>query len=337
MKVAQLVKHGNDPSCFKITEVDKPTPKPSEVLIKVQAFGLNYADVMARLGLYREAPPLPSVLGYEVVGIVESVGQGVDASKTGKQVVALTEFGGYAEYVATSELATMILPFEMPLASAAALATQYATAYYATYQLGNVQEGDRVFIHASAGGVGLALIQFCKLKNCTTYGTVSSDIKAETIKQLGVQHVINSSKQNVLQEIQALTNKLDVIFDSVGGKGVKVGIKALSAGGRIICYGGSQLADGSGILNLIKFGLSFGFYSPIEFLSQSKSIMGINMLKLMREHPTSLQIILNGITRLLQEKKISIPMGEAFPISKLFEAHQHLQSRKSVGKLVVQW
>ena len=337
MKVAQLVKRGNDPSCFKIAEVNKPTPKADQVLIKVEGFGLNYADVMARLGQYREAPPLPAVLGYDVVGVVEAVGQGGDSNIIGKRVVAVTEFGGYAEYAIAHEGAAAEIPNDMPLASAAALATQYATAYYAAFQLGNIQDGEHVFIHASAGGVGLALVQFCKLKNCVMHGTVSNDTKAETIRQLGVQHIINSSKENVIDELRKLDSQVDVIFDSVGGKGVKVGFQSLRAGGRIICYGGSQLTSGKGIFNMVRFGLSFGFYSPIQMLSQSKSILGVNMLKLMRARPQSLKTILNQILKLLQENKISTPMGETFPIDKLFEAHSYLQSRKSMGKIAVKW
>jgi NADPH:quinone reductase-like Zn-dependent oxidoreductase len=337
MKVVQLVKHGNDPSCFQISDAGRPTPKAGEVLIQVQGFGLNYADVMARLGLYRDAPPMPAVLGYDVVGTIESVGQGGDSSMIGKRVVAVTEFGGYAEYAIAHEGATAEIPFDMPLASAAALATQYSTAYYAAFQLGNIQGRERVFIHAAAGGVGLALIQFCKLRNCLIYGTVSNDAKAETIREMGVQNVINNSKQNVPDELKKLNHQLDVIFDSVGGKGVKIGLRSLTAGGRIICYGGSQLTAGKGVFNLLKFGLSFGFYSPIQLLSQSKSILGVNMLKLMREHPQSLRIILGNILTLLQEKKIDLPVGETFPIDKLFEAHAYLQSRKSIGKIAVQW
>src|SRR5687768_10653741 len=136
MRVAQLVRQGNEPSCFQIKEMEKPSPKAGEVLIKVKAFGLNYADVMARKGLYREAPPLPSVLGYDVVGIIDSVGEGVDATKIGKSVVAVTEFGGYAEFAVANQLATAEVPADMPLASAAAIATQYATAHYAVFSLG---------------------------------------------------------------------------------------------------------------------------------------------------------------------------------------------------------
>jgi NADPH:quinone reductase-like Zn-dependent oxidoreductase len=336
MKVAQLVKTGDSPSCFQIKEMAKPTPKAGEVLIKVKAFGLNYADVMARRGMYRDAPPLPSVLGYDVVGVVESVGPGGYSDLIRKQVAAVTHFGGYAEYAIANELAIAEIP-DMPLASAAALATQYATAHYAAYTTSNVQEGETVFIHAAAGGVGLALIQFCKLKNCIIYGTVSNDKKAALISELGVHYVINSSKQNVLEEITKLNNKLDVIFDSVGGKGVKLGFKALRAGGRIVCYGGSKMVEGSGFLNLIRFGLSFGFYHPVEFLSQSKSMIGVGMLKVMQEKPAYLKVAMNETLRLLNEKKITMPIGESFPIGKLFEAHQYLESRKSIGKIVVEW
>src|SRR5690349_2535356 len=295
MKAIQLVKHGLGPDSFKTIEKEKPSPKKGEVLIRVQAFGLNYADVMARMGMYRDAPPLPSILGYDVVGIVESVGEGCDAAKTGQQVGAGTEFGGDSEYVTTREEAVVVLPVKLPLASAAALATQYATAYYCVFQLGNVQKGERVFIHAAAGGVGLALIQFCKLLECDIYATVSSDAKAELIRQSGVQHVIKGSYKDVLGELRQLDNKLDVVFDSVGGAAVKIGIKALRAGGRIITLGGAQMTAGKGFINLMRYGLSFGFYSPIQLLSQSKSIQGVNMLKLMRAHPHALANTLNGV------------------------------------------
>jgi synaptic vesicle membrane protein VAT-1 len=335
MKVAQLVKTGDSPSCFEIKELEKPKPKAGEVLIKVKVFGLNYADVMARRGVYRDAPPLPSVLGYDVVGVVDSVGTNVDATWVGKKVVAITHFGGYAEYAIANELAIAEIP-EMPLASAAALATQYATAHYAVFTTSNVQRGETVFIHAAAGGVGLALIQFCKLKDCTIYGTVSNDIKAALISELGVHHVINNSKQDVLEEIKKLNGKLDVVFDSVGGKGVKLGFKALRAGGRIVCYGGSKLGEG-GFLKLIAFGLSFGFYHPIQFLAQSKSMIGIGMLRVMQEKPGYLKLALNETLQLLEEKKITMPIGESFSINKLFEAHRYLESRKSIGKIVVEW
>jgi NADPH2:quinone reductase len=326
MHVARLVKYGNSPSCFEISDKEKPTPGPGQVLVQVKAFGLNYADVMARQGLYRDAPPLPAVLGYDVVGVVEGVGAGVAPDWIGKSVVAVTEFGGYAEFAVASVFAIAEVPTEMPLASAAALATQYATAYYAAFKLSNIQQGDQVFIHAAAGGVGLALIQFCQLKGCTIYGSVSTDKKAELLKAMGVPFVINSSRQNIYDEFQKLHKKLDVIFDGVGGKMTKAGFKALRAGGRIVCLGGSQLTEGKGIFNLLKFAWAFGFYSPVQFLSQSKSMLGLNMLKLIRTNPQYLQEFMLGTLQLLNEKKIDMPIGQSFPVTKLFEAHMHCKA-----------
>jgi NADPH:quinone reductase-like Zn-dependent oxidoreductase len=337
MRVAQLIKHGNSSSCFEIAEREKPNPKQGEVLIKVKAFGLNYADVMARQGLYREAPPLPSILGYDVVGVIERVGTNVSTHWIGKQVVAVTEFGGYAEYAIANEFAFAEVPTEMPLPSAAALATQYATAYYAAFKLSNIQPDDHVFIHAAAGGVGLALIQFCQLKGCIMYGSVSTDKKAELIKSMGVQYVINTSKQNIYEEFQKLQGQLDVIFDGVGGKVTKAGFKALRAGGRHVFLGGSQLTEGKGIFNLLRFVWSLGFYTPVQFLANSKSMLGLNMLKLIRSNPKHLQEFMTGTIQLLKEKKIAMPVGESFPIEKLFEAHMHLQSRKSIGKIIIEW
>lgn len=307
------------------------------MLIKVDAFGLNYADVMARKGMYRDAPPLPSVLGYDVVGTVVALGTGVSQHLLNKQVAAVTEFGGYAEYAVTRADAVVELPFDMPPHAAVALTTQYATSYYSAYQLANVQEGEHVLIQAAAGGVGLALIQLCRLKNCTMYGTVSNEKKAEVVRAMGVHHVLNTSNQNMNDELRKLEKKLDVIFDSVGGKGVRLGYKALKAGGRLVTLGGAQLTEGTGILNMIRFGLSVGFYSPIQLLTQSKSILGVNMLKLMQGNPGALQTVLLALTTLLREKKIDVPAGETFGIDELFQAHMHLQSRKSIGKVAVKW
>jgi NADPH:quinone reductase-like Zn-dependent oxidoreductase len=337
MRVAQLVHYGNDPSCFEISEREKPAPRQGQLLIKVKAFGLNYADVMARKGLYKAAPPLPAVLGYDVVGQVEQVGEGVSSSWIGKKVVAVTGFGGYAEYAITHELAIAEVPADMPLASATALTTQYATAYYAAFVLGNVQPGEHVFIHAAAGGVGLALIQFCKLKGCVIYGSISTNKKAELLQTLGVHHIIHTGKQNIYKELEKLNRQLDVVFDGVGGKMTKAGFKSLRSGGRLLFMGGSQLTEGSGFLNKLKFVWAMGLYTPLQFLAQSKSILGLNMLALSRSNPKRLQEFMQGTIQLLNEKKISLPIGESFPLAKLHEAHLFLQSRQSIGKIVIEW
>ena len=165
MKAAVLVRKGDPSRAFEIREVPDPKIKDGEVLIKVEGFGLNFADVMARLGLYADAPPMPSVLGYDVTGRVTAVAPDITHLQVGDRVTAMTRFGGYAEYVAAMGMGTARIAEDMPVGEATALTTQYCTAYYAAAEVVNLHEGDRVLIHSAAGGVGTALLQHAKYKN----------------------------------------------------------------------------------------------------------------------------------------------------------------------------
>ena len=191
MKTVTLVKHGKAEQAFELRESKMPVPAENQVLINVEAFGLNYADVMARFGLYKEAPALPSVLGYEVVGYIESKGAGVTSLQNGQRVVAFTRFGGYAQYAVAEAVAVTPIPETMEVGVAAALATQYCTAFYASEIMANVQAGEHVMIHAAAGGVGIALIQLAKRKKCTVYGTASAESKLYFLRSPGVDYPIN--------------------------------------------------------------------------------------------------------------------------------------------------
>jgi NADPH2:quinone reductase len=177
MKAAVLTTKGDALKAFQLKDVPQPKPKGLQVLIKVEAFGLNFADVMARNGLYKDAPSMPSILGYDVVGEVIESSSDEYTYLIGKRVVAMTRFGGYAEYAVTDARACAVISAGMQAGSAAALATQYCTAYRAAYEAVNLFEGDNILIHAAAGGVGTALTQLAKLKGCTVYGTSSSEKK----------------------------------------------------------------------------------------------------------------------------------------------------------------
>lgn len=339
MQAVVLVKYGNPERAFELRELNKPEPKEGEVRIKVAAFGLNYADVMARKGMYKDAPPLPAVIGYDVVGIVDKLGPGADEELLGKRVVSLTRFGGYAEYVVANQLVAHPINDQLSNAAATALATQYSTAYYASNMATNIFEGDHVLIHAAAGGVGLALIQLAKLKNCVIYATASSDMKIKMLEDLGVNYPINSEETNFVEEIENIrgSDGLDIIFDSIGGKSVKKGFRLLSPAGRIVCYGGSKRSDGRGIINDLKLAIGFGIYSPISFLMQSKSFIGVNMLRISDERPSIIKTAMENIIELINNKTIPEPIGRAFPVSDISEAHNLLESRESVGKLAIEW
>lgn len=338
MKAAVLIRQGAASKAFEIREIPKPQPKSDEVLIKVAAFGLNFADVMARNGMYKEAPPLPCVLGYDVAGTVEAIGTGVTNIKNGDKVTALTRFGGYAEYVVTKSSAAAIIPAGLDGATAPALATQYITAYYAAAEAVNLFAGDKVLIQSGAGGVGTALIQFCKHKGCEIFSTAGSDEKLQYLKSLGVHHPINYNKEDFEALIKSLTagKGVDVIFDAVGGASVKKGFRSLAAGGRIVCYGAADLTD-KNIFGKIKTALGFGFYHPVMLMMPSKSIIGINMLSIGDGKPAVIQRCLEAVIRLHGEGIFIPTISKVFPVTEIGEAHEYLEKRKSVGKVVVKW
>ncbi|MES2849077.1 MAG: zinc-binding dehydrogenase [Bacteroidota bacterium] len=338
MKAAVLVKQGAASKAFEIRELPKPQPKNDEVLIKVSAFGLNFADVMARNGMYKEAPPLPCVLGYDVAGTVEAIGTDVTNIKTGDKVTALTRFGGYAEYVVTKSSAVAIIPGSMDDATATTLATQYITAYYAAAEAVNLFAGDKVLIQSGAGGVGTALIQFAKHKGCEIFSTAGSEEKLQYLRSLGVHHPINYNKEDFEASIKSLTagKGVDVIFDAVGGASVKKGFRSLGAGGRIVCYGAAALTD-KNIFGKIKTALGFGFYHPVMLMMPSKSIIGINMLSIGDGKPAVVQRCLEAVIRLHAEGIFVPTIGKVFPVNEIAAAHEYLEKRKSIGKVVVKW
>jgi NADPH:quinone reductase-like Zn-dependent oxidoreductase len=338
MKAIALVKTGDAGSAFEVREIAKPQPQTGEVLIKVSAFGLNFADVMARRGLYKEAPPLPAILGYDVAGIVESIGENVDNITPGDRVTAMTRFGGYAEYAVTSSSAVAVVPKHIDNATATALATQYCTAHYAAAEMVNLHEGDKVLIQSGAGGVGTALIQYAKYKNCEIFATAGNDSKLQYLSSLGVDHPINYVSKDFEQEIKKLTDGkgVDVIFDAVGGSSVKKGFRSLAAGGRLVCYGAADLSD-KNLFGKVKLGLEFGFYHPVMLISPSKSIIGVNMLRIADNKPAIIKRCLEQVMQLTRTGVFVPTLGKVFKASDIAAAHEYLEKRKSIGKVVVEW
>ena len=220
MKAAVLVRTGDAAKAFEIREVPVPKIKEGEVLIQVEGFGLNFADVVAREGMYEDAPPIPSILGYDVVGRVTEVAPDIKHVKIGDRVTAMTRFGGYAEYVAAMGMGVAKISDDMPVGEGTALTTQYCTAYYAAAEAANIHEGDSVLIHSAAGGVGTALVQYARHMKCEIYATAGSESKLKMLSEEGVHHAINY----VTEDFEAVINSktggkgVDAIFDAVGGR-----------------------------------------------------------------------------------------------------------------------
>jgi len=339
MKAIQLIKYGAASEAFRITETEKPGIESNEILIKVSSFGLNFADVMARRGLYQEAPPLPAVLGYEAVGVIEETGSNVKEWSVGQRVVAFTRFGGYAEYVKADQQALAAIPDNMDSGVATALSTQYCTAYYAAYDMANIHEGEVVMIHAAAGGVGIALTQLAHLRGCKVVGLAGSDEKIRFLKESGVELALNYRSVDFSVEVPAqLGRKVDVIFDPVGGKSFKKDKKILDYGGRIVAYGASdQLNRRKGFISTMKLLFGFGFLHPVGLIVNSKGILGVNMLKIADHKPEILLNTLKSVVDLAEKGKIKPLVGKEYKAEEIAAAHDYFESRRSIGKIVLYW
>ncbi len=340
MKAWFLTKHGDAQNAFELCETARPVPTDQQVLIKVEAFGLNFADIMARRGLYEDCPSLPAILGYDVVGVIQSLGKNADEKLLGKRVAALCRFGGYAEYVVTDHRALVPIPDEMPACEATALGTQYLTAYYSMYMHMNLQAGDKVLIHAAAGGVGTALTQLAKNKGCIVFGNAGSDEKLDYLKNNNVDYPINYRQHDYEKEIKVILKKekLQAIFNPIGGKTFKKDMRLIGAGGTLLLFGASQrIGSSSKWIATMKFLWDMGLMIPIMLVGSSKSIAGVNMLRVSDHAPEKIQYCLNGLIELYKLKKINPHAGGLFPSNELAKAHELLESRNSTGKIAVFW
>ncbi|MBW7868387.1 MAG: zinc-binding dehydrogenase [Brumimicrobium sp.] len=338
MKAIQLVKYGNSAQAFKIIDVLLNEPKSDEVQIEVERFGLNYADVQARKGLYREAPPLPCVLGYEVVGKIVKVGKDVSQEWINKRVISFTRFGGYSQLVNSSYKAIVEIG-DYDGNKALCLATQYVTAYYMSHVATTIQKGDNVLIHAAAGGVGTALIQLLQDRDVNIIAKVGSNNKIEYLKDLGVKHIVNYKKSEYSAEVKRIlgTESLHASFNPAAGSTFKKDFKLLGPTGKLILFGASELSEKWGILSQLNFVRKMGLMMPIALMMTSKSILGINMLKVADYKPDVLQNCLQAVVQRAIENKLDPKVGAIYNARDIAQAHEFLASGESIGKLVVEW
>lgn len=332
-----LVKNGASDKAFELRDISL-SPEANEVLVKTEAFGLNYADVMARLGLYQDCPPLPTIIGYEAVGRIEAIGENVKNVKVGDRVLAFCRFGAYASHVVTKDIAVVPIGEDLPAGEATALATQYSTAWYALEEKLNLHKGDKILIHAAAGGVGTALIQMAKRRGCIIAGTASAH-KHDYLREQGVDLPLdyrNQDFEKVLED-EGWKGQLDAIFDPTGGQSVRKGVNLLNSGGSMVMYGASSMTDANNVFQKLKVATGFGIWSPIILLTRSISLIGVNMLRIADNKPELLQHCMEQCVNLANTGELKPTVGGEFKASELAKAHDYLQSRKSIGKIVVHW
>jgi NADPH2:quinone reductase len=334
-----LTKVGSAHESFEKREFELRSIAEGEVLIEVEAFGLNYADVMARRGLYREAPPFPCVVGYEVVGTIKEVSSTSDHSLIGKRVVAFCRFGGYAKHVITWDYAVVPVG-DTPAEEAMVLCTQAVTAYYMAEYLTPIHKGEKVLIHAAAGGVGTVLIQLAKRRGAEVFAKIGNDSKRELVKALGADHIINYNHSDYAEQILSITkgDRLDASFNPVAGSTYKKDFALLGSGGRIVLFGGSEMASGKwGIFSKLNFVRKMGMLMPIFLMMRSKNVLGVNMLKIADNRPMVLAECLREVVSLHHLGFIKPQVGGVYRDSEIAEAHAALESGKTTGKLTVKW
>ena len=338
MRAIQLIKYGDAHTAFKTKEVPIPPLTSSDnILIKVQAFGINFADVMARKGLYRAAPKLPAILGYEVVGIVERVNSNFNEYLIGKRVLAMTRFGGYAEYSVASTKGIIEIQDQVPNGHALALATQYCTAHIAVEKT-SLRNNDFVLVHSASGGVGTALTQLAKLKKCQIIGLTGTSSKIPYLKKNGVDFPINHENNNYNKKVLDVINgqKISAIFNSVGGNTFKKDLEFLDSGGHLVFFGISdRIKSGKGVINTLFQMMKIGKIHPAKLILNSQSINGLNLLEIADKKPEQIQKSLKELISLYIENKISPTAENEFNWEQLSDAHYGLENSKFVGKVYV--
>ncbi|KLO32575.1 zinc-binding dehydrogenase [Mycobacterium haemophilum] len=332
MRAVVITKHG-DPSVLQVQQrPDPPPPGPGQLQVAVRAAGVNFADHLARVGLYPDAPKLPAVVGYEVAGSVEAVGDGVDANRVGERVLAGTRFGGYAEIVNVAAADTIALPDGVSFEQGAAVPVNYATAWAALLGYGSLRAGERVLIHAAAGGVGIAAIQLAKAAGAEVHGTASPG-KHQKLAELGVDRAIDYRRDGWWKGL----GRYDLVLDALGGTSLRRSYDLLRPGGRLVGYGISAMQQGEkrSLRRVAPHALSMlrGF-NLLTQLEESKAVIGLNMLRLWDDRGT-LEPWITPLTKALQDGTISPVVHAAVPFAEAPKAHRILAARENIGKVVL--
>jgi NADPH:quinone reductase-like Zn-dependent oxidoreductase len=322
--------HGG-PEKLQVQQRPDPPLGPGEVRIEVAAAGINFADVMARIGLYPDAPKPPSVVGYEVAGTVVEVGENVAGFADGDRVLAGTMFGGYASQVCVPADDVVPLPESLSFEQGAAVPVNYATAWAGLFEYGGLKEGGRVLIHSAGGGVGIAATQLARRAGAEVHGTASAG-KHERIREIGVHHPYDYTREDWHRGAP----KFDVVLDAVGGPSFRRSYELLRPGGRLVAFGASAVISGErrNLLTAGRAALRMPRFNLIKQMSESKSVIGLNMLTLWKDRGT-LRPWIEPLQELMRDGTIEPVVAGAFPFEEAGAAQSMIIERRNVGKVVL--
>jgi len=335
MRQIWITKKGS-PDVLAVKEAPDPDAKDGAVRIRVRASGINFADLMARVGLYPDAPPVPCVVGYEVSGTIDGIGKGVTGFAEGDRVLAMCKFGGYSDVVAVPANQVVKMPDKMTFEEGAAFPVVYVTAYNMMVFNGNLRRKSSILIHSAAGGVGLAAIQIAKTRGCIILGTASPS-KHAFLKEQGCHHPLDSGGDYAAQARAVVGDQgIDLILDPVGGKSWTEGYDLLAPCGRLVAFGLSAAASGNtrNLWNAMMQVMSVKKWSPMKLMDDNKTIGGTNVGHLFGR-PEFIAEQLIALMEMYERGELKLYVDRTFPFTEAGAAHQYLHDRKAKGKVLL--
>lgn len=335
MRAAVVKKYG-PPENFELREWPDPTPKPGECLVRVRTVGINFADLLQRMGVYPGTPKPPFIPGFEVAGFIERAPTGATL-RPGDRVVAMTHFNAYAEFAACPAEGTFAISDTLTFEQAAAIPVNYLTAYHSMFEMGNLREGDRVLIHGAAGGVGVAAVQLARARGLETFGTAGPS-KQEFLRTLGVDHPIDYSQEDFAEAVRrAAPDGIEMVLDPIGGKSWAKSLSCLGAMGRLVVFGFSAAAGPSGKRSLPRAAKAFAQMpriSPMKLMEQNQAVIGVHLGR-MQGHEAVMRREMHEILAMYSAGAIHPVVGKTFPLAEAAAAHRYIHERKNVGKVVL--
>jgi len=339
VKAILLERHGG-PEVLVDRELADPRTGPGEILIDVRAAGVNFADLLQRLGLYGSAPPPPYVPGFEVSGTVAEVGEDVDDLEPGQPVVALTRFGGYAARVSTPAEAAMRVPDGISVEDAAALPVNYLTAWFCLHEMAGLSRGERVLVQHGAGGVGVAAVQLARRAGAEILATTSTDDKVEFLRDAGVDHPINYRTTDFADEVRRVAGDrgLDVVLDSGGGRDLARAYDLLAPLGRVVSYGLSTAVGGSrrNPLRALWAWLRTPRFHPVDLIGRNAGVFGFH-LALLEDRRDRIPGVFREILAGVADGSLAPRIARTFPLEAdgAAAAHRYLHERRNIGKVLL--
>ena len=336
MRQVVIPRHG-PPDVLEVREAPVPEPREGELRIKVRAAGVNFSDILARIGIYPDAPKPPAVVGYEVAGVVDAHGPGVFTPAEGERVLALTRFGGYSEYVVVPASQAFRFPDRLSDAEAAAVPVTYITAALALYRMAALSAGETVLVHNAGGGLGIAATQLARLRRARVFGTASA-AKHDALRAFGVEEAIDYRHANVRAEIERITKGrgVDVVLDPIGGQSFADSYRMLAPLGRLVMVGVSAMATGEtrNLLRVLRTWWSMPAFAPLSLLNRNRGVFGLNVGHLWDEG-RQVQPLFELLLQELGAGRLQPIVARTFPYERAADAHRFIQGRSNVGKVVL--